>query len=149
MTFKKFHGFRFGLVTLASSGTEGGPNIGAMRLAQTAGHGVLPNADMPNSFLAQAGDLQDPWGPAVGPCFHYGATDWNCCGVGQYTANRTSATCHAGTGSLGLGLTFGRFFMFGKKMSPVLLGVTPPPRTPPPRTPCASMLVLVAVVMAC
>ena len=47
----------FGLVTLASSGTEGGPNMGAMRLAQTAGHGVLPNADIPNSFLAQAGDL--------------------------------------------------------------------------------------------
>lgn len=30
----------FGIVTLASSGTEGGPNMGAMRYAQTANHGV-------------------------------------------------------------------------------------------------------------
>jgi hypothetical protein len=30
----------FGLVTLASSGSEGGPNMGAMRLAQTAGYGT-------------------------------------------------------------------------------------------------------------
>lgn len=43
----------FGIVTLASSGTEGGPNLGAMRLAQTAGYGVLPNPLMPNTFLAQ------------------------------------------------------------------------------------------------
>ena len=88
----------FGLVTLASSGTEGGPNMGAMRLAQTAGHGVLPNSDIPNSFLAQAGDLQDPWGPAVGPCFHATAQDWDCCPKGAYTANRSSATCVRGTG---------------------------------------------------
>ena len=30
----------FGIVTLASSGTEGGPNMGPMRYAQTANHGV-------------------------------------------------------------------------------------------------------------
>ena len=30
----------YGIVTLASSGSEGGPNMGAMRLAQTAGYGV-------------------------------------------------------------------------------------------------------------
>ena len=29
----------FGLVVLPSSGTEGGPNLGAMRLAQTANYG--------------------------------------------------------------------------------------------------------------
>ena len=92
----------FGLVTLASSGTEGGPNIGAMRLAQTAGHGVLPNNDIPNSFLAQAGDLDDPWGPAAGPCLSptKGSTgpNWDCCTAGrEYTANRTSETCLAGT----------------------------------------------------
>merc|ERR1719331_3511304 len=39
----------FGIVTLASSGTEGADSaaMGAMRLAQTAGHGVLPNAAIP------------------------------------------------------------------------------------------------------
>ena len=51
----------FGLVTLASSGNEGGHNLGSMRLAQTAGYGVLPNAAMPNTFLVQALDLDDPY----------------------------------------------------------------------------------------
>jgi hypothetical protein len=65
----------FGVVTLASSGSEGGPNFGAMRIAQTASWGILPNPDIPNSFLAQAYDLDDPWGPAMGPCF----AAWGCC----------------------------------------------------------------------
>ena len=51
----------FGVVTLAASGSEGGPDLGSMRLAQTAGYGVLPNAAMPNTFLAQAFDLDDPF----------------------------------------------------------------------------------------
>ena len=42
-----------GIVTLASSGSEGGADIGAMRLAQTAGNGVLPGVGMENTFLAQ------------------------------------------------------------------------------------------------
>merc|ERR1719272_1204464 len=66
----------FGLVTLASSGSEGGPNMGAMRLAQTAGYGVLPNPEIPHSFFAQAGDLEDVWGPASGPCFSGDVTQW-------------------------------------------------------------------------
>ena len=41
----------FGVVTLASSGSEGGPNMGAMRLAQTAGYGVLPNDAMHNTYV--------------------------------------------------------------------------------------------------
>jgi hypothetical protein len=52
----------FGIVTLASSGSEGGPDMGAMRLAQTAGHGVLPGPEgsgMENTFVAQAFDLDD------------------------------------------------------------------------------------------
>ena len=40
--------------------------MGAMRLAQTAGYGVLPNPEIPHSFFAQAGDLEDAWGPASG-----------------------------------------------------------------------------------
>ena len=61
----------FGIVTLASSGSEGGPDIGAMRLAQTAGYGVLPGpagSGMENTFVAQAFDTDDPWGPRSGPC---------------------------------------------------------------------------------
>lgn len=70
----------FGLVTLASSGSEGGPNMGAMRWAQTMNVGVLdpmaPSvAPLPNVFSATVYDLDDPWGPAGGPCF----TPWNCC----------------------------------------------------------------------
>eukprot|EP00937_MAST-01D_sp_MAST-1D-sp2_P001167 g1167.t1 len=51
----------FGLVTLAPSGGEGGASIGTMRWAQTAGFGAVPNAAMPNTFLAQAFDLNDPF----------------------------------------------------------------------------------------
>lgn len=61
----------FGIVTLASSGSEGadGLAMGAMRQAQTAGFGVLPPrfsasgslgaGGMANTFLAQAYDLDD------------------------------------------------------------------------------------------
>ena len=87
----------FGVVTLASSGSEGGPNMGAMRLAQTAGYGVLPNLAMPNTFLAQAGDLLDAWGPDGGPCFANLASQWGCCTKGHYKANRSSPSCRAGT----------------------------------------------------
>jgi len=52
----------FGLVALPASGSEGGPNMGAFRWAQTANYGVAPNPAMPNTFLAQAYDLNDPWG---------------------------------------------------------------------------------------
>lgn len=74
----------FGVVTLASSGSEGGPNFGAMRIAQTASWGVLPNPDLPRSFLAQAYDLDDPWGPAAGPCF----AEWGCCAGKTFNASR-------------------------------------------------------------
>jgi hypothetical protein len=37
----------FGVVALPSGGSEGGPNMGAMRLAQTMGHGVLPPPPTP------------------------------------------------------------------------------------------------------
>lgn len=47
----------FGVVTLASSGAEGADAaMGAMRIAQTAGYGVLPSPELPNTFLAQASD---------------------------------------------------------------------------------------------
>ena len=109
----------FGIVTLASSGSEGGPNMGGMRQAQTAGYGVLPaptDKTMRNTFFAQAYDLDDQWGgpswgrlachhnnegkpciagPTHQPCF----LEWNCCPVGAgeriYNASTTAKTCNA------------------------------------------------------
>lgn len=72
----------FGVVTLASSGSEGGPDMGAMRLAQTAGYGVLPSPELPRTFLAQAYDLDDEWGPEAGPCWglsYNKGPQWHCC----------------------------------------------------------------------
>jgi sialate O-acetylesterase len=51
----------FGVVTLASGGSEGGSDIGGMRWSQTANYGSLPAPEMPNTFLAHAYDLGDPW----------------------------------------------------------------------------------------
>lgn len=68
----------FGVVTLASSGSEGGPNFGTMRIAQTMSFGVLPTPTMPNTFLAQAYDLDDEWGPGASPCLN-SKTKWQCC----------------------------------------------------------------------
>ena len=52
----------FGVVTIAPSGSEGaGNHLSAFRWAQTANYGVLPNPRMPNTFVAQAYDLNDPW----------------------------------------------------------------------------------------
>ena len=77
----------FGVVALPTGGSEGGPNMGAMRIAQTASHGVLPNADLPNTIVVQAYDLEDQWASGGGPCF---ATQpgsgadvaWACCAGG-------------------------------------------------------------------
>ena len=87
----------FGVVTLAAGGSEGHDSaMAGMRWSQTANYGVLPNAAMPNTFLAHAYDLGDPmdnlhapcvnassgltnksaFGPA-GPCVWPPATAWN------------------------------------------------------------------------
>ena len=68
----------FGVVTLASSGSEGGPNFGTMRIAQTMSYGVLPTPSMPNTFVAQAYDLDDEWGPGASPCLN-SRGKWQCC----------------------------------------------------------------------
>eukprot|EP00038_Savillea_parva_P008482 m.177256 g.177256 ORF g.177256 m.177256 type:complete len:720 (-) comp14315_c0_seq1:22-2181(-) len=81
----------FGIVTLASSGGEGANGIamGAMRQAQTGGFGVLPNDGMPNTFLAQAYDLDDQWTSLSGggPCSAFGfnasSPAYHCCGQGK------------------------------------------------------------------
>ena len=52
----------FGVVTIAPSGSEGADwHMSAFRWAQTANYGLLPNVAMPNTFVAQAYDLNDPW----------------------------------------------------------------------------------------
>eukprot|EP00051_Salpingoeca_urceolata_P015083 m.193183 g.193183 ORF g.193183 m.193183 type:complete len:335 (+) comp18286_c0_seq1:1036-2040(+) len=93
----------FGLVTLAPSGSEGGNDIGSMRLAQTAGYGVVPNPAMPNTFLAQAFDLNDPW--ANISCYHDGCCPNNfhpkgncdsCLGPNHYCENLTATNYYMG-----------------------------------------------------
>jgi hypothetical protein len=64
----------FGIVAIPPSGTEGGPNLGAMNIAQTGSFGFLPNAAMPNTFIAETFDLNDPWGDKT--CY-----GWGCCNV--------------------------------------------------------------------
>ena len=77
----------FGVVTLATSGSEGGKNFGTMRYAQTMSYGVLPTPTMPNTFVAQAYDLDDEWGPGASPCLNH---HWKCC------QNKGSGACGSG-----------------------------------------------------
>ena len=77
----------FGVVTLAPSGGEGHPDMGGMYFAQTASYGVLPNPAMPNTFLAQAFDLGDPFSNIT--CYRAGCDPMNytnpkCHGCEQY-----------------------------------------------------------------
>jgi sialate O-acetylesterase len=59
----------FGVVTLAAGGSEGNDeSMAGMRWSQTANYGALPNAAMPNTFLAHAYDLGDPMDNLGAPC---------------------------------------------------------------------------------
>ena len=52
----------FGIVSLAAGGAEGHqPHMSHFRWAQTGNYGVLPNEKMPNTYLAHAYDIGDPW----------------------------------------------------------------------------------------
>lgn len=94
----------FGIVTLTNKGGMGRSDVGLMRHAQTANYGALPNPGLPNTFLAQAYDLDDEWGgPNAGYCFEY-----NCCDNPKsklYFDNRTCymaalrEACQAPTGA--------------------------------------------------
>lgn len=64
----------FGVVTVAhDGGWHGARDFGGFRWAQTANYGVLPNPAMPNTFLAQAYDMTDPWVMGDDKCS-------SCCG---------------------------------------------------------------------
>jgi len=78
----------FGIATIANSGTEGGRSVGAMHWAQTANYGVLPNPVMPNTFLAQTFDLNDPFSNIT--CYHSG-----CCNPPACIDNTSIPACHS------------------------------------------------------
>jgi sialate O-acetylesterase len=60
---------KFGVVSLASGGSEGHDDaMAAFRWSQTANYGRLPNAAMPQTFLAHAYDLGDPMDGLRPPC---------------------------------------------------------------------------------
>ena len=92
----------FGVVTLAASGSEGGADLGSMRLAQTAGYGVLPNAALPNTFLVQALDLDDPWANQTCSNIKCCAYDFNasyhktCAGCEGYCNSTTGTSWYMG-----------------------------------------------------
>lgn len=75
----------FGVVAIPGSGTEGGPNLGAMNQAQTGSYGSLPSPAMPGTFIAETYDLDDPWGDKT--CF-----GWRCC---WNNFNETACTANA------------------------------------------------------
>ena len=78
----------FGIVSLASGGSEGGADIGGMRWSQTANYGVAPNPAMPNTFLAHAYDLGDPWQ-------NTSCEQWKCCPkYGPLYSNATECALH-------------------------------------------------------
>eukprot|EP01043_Picozoa_sp_COSAG02_P067195 COSAG02_NODE_10709_length_1877_cov_1.098988_1_plen_349_part_00 len=77
--------------------------MSAFRWAQTANFGVLPNALMPNCFVSQAYDLNDPWAHAKGICSTNSSLrdscTWTnnntappspCCQCGETLANKTA-----------------------------------------------------------
>ena len=73
----------FGIVTLAQGGSEGaGQHMAHMRWDQTGNFGALPNAAMPNTFLAQAYDIGDPWAADEG-----GHPSTNCSSVNPATGS--------------------------------------------------------------
>lgn len=58
----------FGIVSLSSHDSEGAADMGSFRWAQQGSYGTLPNKAMPNTFMAHAFDLQDPWSGNTGTC---------------------------------------------------------------------------------
>ena len=81
----------FGIVQLADGTDEGwGCNMRQMHSAETANHGVVPNPDLPGTFVAAAHDLGEPWDDAC-----KGAPHW-CCTCANTTRD---PACGAGVDS--------------------------------------------------
>ena len=63
----------FGIATLPYWEAEGSPqNMGVHYMAHLANHGVLPNDDLPNTFMASGYDIGDPWESQH-------CDSWKCC----------------------------------------------------------------------
>ena len=77
----------FGIVALPNSGSEGGNDVGSMRIAQTGSFGFLPNKDIPHSFLAQTYDLNDPF--VNTSCYRLG-----CCNPSPKAKNCNGCTAY-------------------------------------------------------
>ena len=58
----------FGIVSLSAHDSEGAQDMASFRWAQQASYGTVPNKAMPNTFMAHAFDLQDPWNGNSGAC---------------------------------------------------------------------------------
>ena len=58
----------FGIVSLSSHDSEGAADMASFRWAQQGSSGTVPNKIMPNTFMAHAHDLQDPWNGNTGAC---------------------------------------------------------------------------------
>ena len=98
----------FGIVTLAASGSEGGSDLGSMRLAQTAGFGVVPNAAMPSTFLAQALDLDDPFSNTT--CYYAMCCPYRASAAPSRLHPRANKRNELSPARTGAYLIFARFF---------------------------------------
>ena len=58
----------FGVVSLSAKDSEGASDMASFRWSQQGSYGTLPNKIMPNTFMAHAHDLSDPWNGNTGAC---------------------------------------------------------------------------------
>ena len=132
----------FGAVALPTGGSEGGPNMGAMRLAQTMGHGVLPTPSMPNTWIVQAYDLEDQWDSGNSPCFAtpdpYHHQAWACCPPPAKGYNATTCAGREGECAPACQAQAGTTPFMGVRKPlphpPIVLAHCPPPPLPNART---------------
>jgi hypothetical protein len=68
----------FGLVSLSSHDSEGAADMASFRWAQQGSYGTVPNTLMPNTFMAHAFDLQDPWNGNTGACTTHSFPGYDC-----------------------------------------------------------------------
>eukprot|EP00040_Diaphanoeca_grandis_P043546 m.9603 g.9603 ORF g.9603 m.9603 type:complete len:763 (+) comp7821_c0_seq1:110-2398(+) len=64
----------FGVVSISTSDSEGSADLASFRWSQTGNYGRMNNEIMPNTFMAHAYDLQDPWAYCGNECLPHCAT---------------------------------------------------------------------------
>eukprot|EP00040_Diaphanoeca_grandis_P030561 m.180807 g.180807 ORF g.180807 m.180807 type:complete len:694 (-) comp32036_c8_seq1:248-2329(-) len=109
----------FGIVTIAPSGSEGASeHMSAFRWAQTANYGTLPNPALPNTFLAQTYDLNEPWanvGQQV--CSSNSSIRFSCTWNGSSTG--PSPCCHCGDPKLASPKCVWDVSLWNKDLAPI------------------------------